>query len=315
MQEIQGKHAELSIERPESLMTIARALSSQVRLDVMLALSKCSLNVGELAKLLDVPMSTMALAVRTLEEANLIMTDIQPGSHGASKICSRKLDSISISMVPSYMQDVPEPRTFQMPIGGYSIVEGIMPTCGLLSDTQALGPIDVPRAFYSPRRFEAQLLWFQQGFLEYRFSTMSDLSDMKVNWLELSFEACSEAPLYRDPWPSDISVEINHKRLGSWTSPSDCGGRQGHLTPEWWDPTNTQFGFLKTWRVDHTGTYLDHCQIGSTTISDLSLAGKDYISVRIGVDPASEHVNGINLFGEKFGDHPQAITLQMGFSY
>lgn len=257
MEEIQGKHAELSIERPEKLASIARALSSQVRLDVLAALAKRSMNVGELAKLLDVPVSSMALALRTLEEADLIMSDTQPGSHGVLKICSRKLDTISISLIPSAVQDGPQPLVLDMPIGGYSLAEGIQPTCGLLSATRPLGPLDLPRLFYSTQRFDAQLIWFQQGFLEYRFSTIDSFVDMSIDWLEVSFEACSEAPMYRDPWPSDICVEINGKRLGVWTCPSDCGGRKGHLTPDWWDLSSTQFGFLKTWRIDHTGSYLD----------------------------------------------------------
>ena len=67
MSEIMGKHAELSIERPDTLMRMARALSSKVRVDALLALSQRSMSVGELARQLDVPMSTMALAVRRLE--------------------------------------------------------------------------------------------------------------------------------------------------------------------------------------------------------------------------------------------------------
>lgn len=315
MHDIHGKHAELSIERPEKLAMIARALSSPVRLDVLIALSKRSMSVGELARELDVPMSSMALAVRTLEEADLIMCDIQPGSHGATKLCSRKLDTVSISLAPEAMQNGPQPFTLHLPIGSYSFAEGIQPTCGLLSDTQPLGPIDLPNLFYSPQRFDAQMLWFHQGFLEYRFSLIDNVSEENIAWLELSFEACSEAPMYRDPWPSDISVEINRKRLGTWTCPCDCGGRQGHLTPKWWRPINTQFGFLKTWRIDNTGTYLDHSYISDTNLSDLCLADAPYISIRIGVDPASEYVNGINLFGEKFGDHPQSINVQIGFSF
>ena len=314
MQEIQGKHAELSIERPEKLSLIARALSSQVRLDVLKALAHKSMSVGELSKQLNVPMSTTALAVRTLEEADLIMCDTQPGSHGSTKICSRKLDTIAISLAPEFMQGGPQPLTLTMPIGGYSSAEGIKPTCGILSESHPLGPLDFPRIFYTPNRFEAQLLWFQQGFLEYRFSTSDPLSAENIEWLELSFEACSEAPMYRTPWPSDISVEINHKRLGIWTCPGDCGGRQGHLTPEWWGLTNTQFGFLKSWRVDRSGSYLDYSHISDITIEDLGLDDSPYISVRIGIDPNSENVNGINLFGEKFGDHPQSIKLSIGYS-
>lgn len=314
MIEIEGKHAELSIERPESLAKIARALSSPVRLNVMRALTRKTMSVGELAKALDVPMSTMALAVRTLEDADLVMTTTQPGSHGALKICSRKLDSIAIALAPADEMDGPQPLTLHMPVGGYSLAEGIAPTCGLLSEKQSLGPLDLPRLFYSPQRFDAQLLWFRIGFLEYRFSAIDKLEMGNVDWLEVSFEACSEAPMYRDPWPSDIFVEINGQRLGIWTSPSDCGGRQGHLTPTWWGLTNTQYGFLKTWRVDHSGTTLDHQPMSHVTIADLHLESQPYLALRIGVDPDSENPNGINLFGEKFGDHPQSINLRIGYT-
>lgn len=69
MQEIEGKIAHLSVERPEKLTQIARALSSPLRIEVLKAISERSMNVGELAQKLDVPMSTMALAIRTLDEA------------------------------------------------------------------------------------------------------------------------------------------------------------------------------------------------------------------------------------------------------
>lgn len=313
-EEIEGKIAHLSVDHPEQLAQIARALSSPLRQSILVEISERSMNVGELAQKLDVPMSTMALAVRTLEEAGLLMSTLQPGVHGSTKICSRKLDTITISLFPTSMRNDPLPLTFNLPIGSYCFAEGIKPTCGLLSETQPLGTLDVPRLFYSPQRYEAQLLWFQQGFLEYRFS-MEGTVDSQVDWIEVSFEACSEAPMSRADWPSDICVEINHKRLGIWTSPSDCGGRFGQLTPHWWGLANTQFGYLKTWRVDSTGSYLDHERISNVRISDLSLKGSQYISIRIGIDSTSKNVNGINLFGEKFGDHPQAINVQVGFKF
>lgn len=313
MPEIMGKHAELSIESPELLLRIAKALSSPVRLEALKALGARSMSVGELAKALDVPMSTMALAIRTLEDAELVRSDMQPGSHGALKICSRKLDTIAVNLVPRDQQIGAQPLCLSMPIGGYSMAEGIQPTCGLLSEIAPLGPMDLPRVFYSPQRFDAQLIWFKQGYLEYRFCETL-LTEDTIDWMELSFEACSEAPMYRDPWPSDIFVDFNGIRLGTWTCPCDCGGRQGHLTPAWWGLTNTQYGFLKTWRIDRTGTYLDHAPLSDVTISDLNINGMPYASVRIGVDSASENVNGINLFGDKFGDHPQSITLRIGYA-
>lgn len=311
-EEIQGKHAHLSIEQPELLVPIAHALSSPLRVEIIRAISDRPMNVGELAQKLDVPMSTMALAVRKLEDAGLLRSTLQPGLHGSTKICSKRLDSISISLLTDTTSGDSPSLLLHMPIGGYSAAEDIQPTCGLVSATQSLGPTDIPRIFYSSQRFEAQLLWFRQGFLEYRFSTIDHIHN-NVEYLQVSFEACSEAPLYCFNWPSDISVEINHKRLGTWTCPSDCGGRYGHLTPQWWDLSNTQFGFLKSWRIDRTGSYLDHARIGDLTIDDLDLSESPYISVRIGIDPNARHANGINLFGEKFGDHPQGINLEIGF--
>ena len=313
MQEITGKHAELSIENPDLLCAIARVLSNPVRVKAVAALGQRSMSVGELARELGVPMSTMALAVRTLEDAGIVRSDMLPGAHGALKICSRKLDTISINLVPRDMQPSAQPLSLSMPIGGYSVAEGIQPTCGLVSDSAPLGGMDLPRLFYSPQRFDAQLIWFRHGYLEYRFCEQLLTEDI-VDWIELSFEACSEAPMYRDPWPSDIFVDFNGVRLGTWVCPCDCGGRQGHLTPAWWSLANTQYGFLKTWRVDSTGTYLDHAPLSDVTISDLNLNSLPYASVRIGVDPDSANANGINLFGEKFGDHPQAINLRIGYS-
>lgn len=311
--EIEGAFAHLSIERPEKLTRIAHALSSPLRVAVIYAVSERSMSVGELAQKLDVPMSTMALAVRTLEEADLITITSQAGLHGTSKICSRKLSNITVSLVPEYCDTASSTLVFHMPIGGYSSTENIEPTCGILSEAQAIGPFDISRIFYSTQRFDAQLLWFRHGFLEYHFSTINKLQD-NIDYLEISFESCSEAPLYCFNWPSDISVEVNRKRLGTWTCPSDCGGRHGHLTPQWWDNSNTQYGFLKTWHIDRTGSYLDYNRISDLCISDLDLTQNPYISVRIGVDPNAKHANGINLFGEKFGDHPQGIKLQIGFS-
>ena len=134
-----------------------------------------------------------------------------------------------------------------------------------------------------------------------------------LDWLEFSFEACSEAPMYRDPWKSDISVSINGRRLGIWTCPCDCGGRRGRLTPEWWSILSTQFGFLKTWRVTHEGSFLDNKRISDVTIEDLDIGQNDYISVVISVDADAENAGGINLFGEHFGDHPQALVLRLGY--
>ena len=312
--DILGKHKTLSIENPERLMKAARALSSPLRLRVIRELASRSLSVGELSGALGEPLSSVALAVRTLEEAEIISCAERPGTHGIQKICSNRLDSLSVELVPQDLAIGALPLIYSIPIGGYSLAEGTEPTCGLLTANHPLGPLDMPRVFYSANRANAQMLWFQKGFLEYRVDALDALESDNIEWLEISFEACSEAPMYRNPWPSDIFLELNEKRVGVWTCPCDCGGRQGHLTPLWWDLTNTQFGFLTTWYVDKAGSYLNGESVSGVTLSDLELAGRPYLGIRIGVDPASPNPNGINLFGAMFGDHPQDIRLRVGFS-
>ena len=311
MADILGKHAQLSVTRPETLQQIAHALSSPVRLDMLRVLGRSNLNVGELAAQLNLPMSTAALNVKILEDAGLIQTETQPGIRGSMKLCSRRLDTVEISLKPP--DDQPSScLLMEMPIGGYSAAEDIRPTCGLAGAANLIGAMDYPMSFYEAERFHAQLVWLRQGFLEYRFA-VAKMEQITIDWLELSFEACSEAPMYRDPWKSDIAVEINGVRLGMWTCPCDCGGRRGVLTPMWWDDLSTQFGFLKTWRVDDSGTTLDKAPLSGVTLEQLHLQEHPYISIRIGVPADAQNVGGLNLFGEDFGDFAQGLILRVGY--
>ena len=311
MDEIQGKHVDLSLAKPDQLYRFAHALASPVRIRIMQALSSSSLNVGELSQLLDIPMSTTALAVKTLEEAGLITSETQPGARGSMKLCSRRIDTMNVKLSPDE-ENEGSVIAMHMQLGGYSSADGVKATCGLAGAETVIGEMDNPAVFYSPNRFDAQLLWFRQGTLEYRFSCQQ-MDQMDIEWMELSFEACSEAPMHRDPWESDIAVSINGKRLGVWTCPCDCGGRQGKLTPGWWPALSTQFGFLKTWRVTDKGSYLDGVRISDVTVEDLNIADHSYISATIEVPGDAEHVGGINLFGNWFGDYPQALILRLGY--
>ncbi|MBQ8618876.1 MAG: helix-turn-helix domain-containing protein [Clostridia bacterium] len=311
LDDIQGKHVDLSLSKPDMLYRFAHALASPVRIRIMQALCDQSMNVGELSQTLDIPMSTTALAVKTLEEAGLITTETQPGARGSMKLCSRRIDTMNIRL-DSEQKSEDNVLSMHMQLGGYSSADGIKPTCGLAGAETIMGEMDNPAVFYSPNRFDAQLIWFRQGSLEYRFSCQQ-LDQMEIEWLEFSFEACSEAPMYRDPWLSDIAVSINDQRLGIWVCPCDCGGRQGKLTPGWWPALSTQFGFLKTWRVTDKGTYLDGVRISDVTIGDLKITGRNYISATIEVPEDAEHAGGINLFGHWFGDYPQALIMRLGY--
>ena len=112
-------------------------------------------------------------------------------------------------------------------------------------------------------------------------------------------------------WPSDITLWINQREAGTWTCPSDFGGRRGKLNPDWWEDKNTQYGKLKVWTLEENGTYLDGKKVNAVSVTDYCLADGPFISVRIGVKEDAKHQGGVNLFGNSFGDYPQDIVMRI----
>lgn len=302
------KHMELNFHDPQRLQRVARALASEVRLNILQLLDECSMNIVEIAQRLQLPVSTVSNNVVILEEAGLIRTERQNGIHGQMKLCSRKTDAISFQLHKPRRQELSS-FFHQMPIGQYTDCQ-VTPTCGLLSLQRSIGAQDDAAAFYDEERFQAQLLWFRQGYVEYRFSNQL-VKDHCIKCVEVSFEACSEAPNYRMDYPSDITVWLNGVELGTWRCPGDFGGRQGHYTPDWWSLAGTQYGLLKRWRVNEHGCTLDDAPLSGVTLAQLSLEDRPYISLRIGVKADAVNQGGINLFGEHFGDYQQAIIMRV----
>lgn len=305
-----SKEVELNLEKPDELYSIAKALASKVRIDIIKLLNFNCLNVNEISEALNIPASTAAVNVKILEEAGLIHTELQPGTRGAMKVCSRKRDVIKI-LLKSYSDSHDNSHYISMPIGNYVDCKAY-PTCGIASEKGYIGTEDDPRSFYDPLRVNAQLIWFHKGYLEYRFPN-SILQNNRAKLIEISLELCSEAPNYRNDWPSDITIWINGIECGTWTSPGDFGGRRGKLNPPWWSDGSTQFGMLKTWRVTKEGSFIDEKQVSNLKINTLKLEDNDYISVRIGIKEDAKNVGGINIFGEKFGDYQQNIIMRIDY--
>ena len=110
-------------------------------------------------------------------------------------------------------------------------------------------------------------------------------------------------------WPSDIYVRVNGVEIGVWHCPSDYGGRRGRLNPDWWADANTQYGQLKTWRINRRGTTLDGVPISGVSLEDLNLSDSNCILLMIGARRLGGHAGGLNLFGKDFGDYPQDIRM------
>jgi predicted transcriptional regulator len=273
-------------------------------------LSSGSKSVSEVAEALSLPTSTAAAQIKILEEARFLHTELQAASHGLQKICTRTYDNFlielpTISEVPSNSVEV------GMPIGAYTSFE-VAPTCGLASETTLIGYIDDPISFYEPDRVKAGLIWFRSGYLEYSFPNRLPKGATLRNLL-VSMEICSEAPLHNNNWPSDITLWVNGREVGTWTCPGDFGEQRGRLTPQWWDSKDSQYGVLKRWLVSDEGAFIDGYSLSAVTIRDLKIGEERVIKVRLGVKANALHVGGINVFGRTYGNYPQDLTLRIEY--
>ena len=302
-----SKNLELTLDNIEQIQTIAHALSTTLRLKILQLIQGRGMSVNELARALDVPPSTVALNVQVLENAGLIRCDTQPGVRGKLKICDRRLDKIAIRLQSRHQAEA-EQLVYEMPIGGFSFAGGVRPTCGMAAHDHSFNMDDSPAAFFHPQRFQAGILWMREGFVEYAFPPVGSAENLES--IEFSFEACSEAPCYRNDWPSDIYVCVNGVQIGVWHCPGDFGGRRGRNNPDWWSDSNSQFGRLVVWRVSAHGTQLDGQPVSRISLNDLKLVESDYVSLRIGVLKSDDYAGGINLFGKGFGDYPQDILMR-----
>lgn len=294
----------------EDRATIA-ALSSEVRLRILELLSRGPHNVNAIALALGLPQSTVATNVATLEAVGLIHTESVKARKGSQKVCSRPYGEILIRFpVPSVLD---EPGVeVSMPIGLYTGFEVTSP-CGLCSENGVVGYLDVPDSFLLSERMNAGLLWFGQGWVEYKFPNNGRLRDRAVTKLELVAELSSETPGTNRDWPSDITLWINGVEVGFWTSPGDFGDIRGTFTPLWWKLGGSQYGLLKHWSVTREGSFVDGVRISDITLDDLGLVDHHSIQIRLGVKEGAGHRGGLNLFGRGFGHYGRDLLLRLQF--
>lgn len=293
----------------EAVGALAKALSSPVRRQIIDTLATGERSIQELADYLGIPQSTCTVNVQALERVGLIATRNEPGTKGSRKVCSVSYDEAIIPIHGAHQTPDDGAIEVDMPIGLYTDYDIVGP-CGLVSESGVIGRFDREESFLDPHRGAAQLIWFTDGWLEYRFPVEIPPSRTPVA-LAISMEICSEFPGFKNAWPSDITVWIGGFEIGTWRSPGDMGGHRGQYTPNWWSLDNTQFGYRKEWRVTGEGSFLEGSRVGDLTIDRLDLAHRSKITARIGIAPDAEYHGGINVFGRHFGNVNQDIMLRV----
>ncbi len=296
---------------PEEGVDVLKGLASPARVKILKLLHvKGPLNVNDIAAALGLPQSTVSSNVQILEDAGLIRTETQKARKGNQKICRSTFDEVLVMFKEDVAPFGADTIEVSMPLGLYTSCE-ISAPCGLCSREGIIGLLDVPDTFLDPERMNAGLIWFTRGFVEYQFPNNAKLGRSEIGSLEFSMELSSEVPGTSSDWPSDITVSVNGKDIGTWTSPGDFGDKRGVYTPDWWKLKGSQYGKLKSWRVSDGGTYVDGVKISPVSLKDLDLETHHSIRLRIGVREDARHPGGINIFGRGFGNYDQDIVLRL----
>ncbi len=298
------------IKEKDKLCKLGKALSSPERIEIMKLLYNNSFIIGEIAKELQLPVSSTVFHLKILEEAGLISMEAQPGTRGNTKRCTSKADYVNIELVGPCLEAT-EIFSVEMPIGAYSSCH-VTQTCGLASPEGKIGIRDIESSFYYPERINAGILWSSSGYVEYKFANGVPKARC-AKQISISAEICSETPAHQDDWKSDITLWINDVECATWTSPGDFGNRRGRLNPSWWENRDSQYGIQVIWKINQEGSYVNGAKVSSVTIDKLNLAAHSHIDVRVGNKPDARYVGGFNLFGKTFGDYEQDIILTIEY--
>lgn len=293
-------------------LDLFKALGSDVRLEIVSILleNKNGLNMNELASHLNITNGALTGHIKKLEDCGIVKVRNDTSGHGNKKICSVHLDKILIDLQP--LDDNRNIFTTSIRVGQFADYE-VYPTCGLAGANHIIGEVDDVRYFAHPDRYDANIIWFTKGYVEYIVPNFIPFSQ-KIDEICFSMELSSEAPGINNDWPSDISFYVNDVHLGDWTSPGDFGDVPGVFTPDWWFPNWNQYGLLKMLVINRHGTFIDGLKISDVTIETFGLTFKSSIRLKIAVDSRAEHVGGLTIFGKGFGNYNQDINVRIAYS-
>lgn len=292
-------------------LEIFKALGSDVRIEILnILLENNHMSMNELASRLNITNGALTSHIKKLETSGLITTSSESAGHGNQKICSVHLDKILIDL--EKQEDFQNVYNTELKVGHYSSYK-ICPTCGLASGKALIGEVDDSRYFEHPDRYNADILWFTKGYVEYIIPNFIPISQ-RITQITISAELSSEAPGVNNVWPSDISFYLNDVCVGTWLSPGDFGDSRGLFTPDWWFPNWNQYGLLKLLVINKKGTFIDGLKISDVTIDSFNLDYRSGIRFRLAVEDEAEHVGGLTIFGKSFGNYGQDIKVSLNYA-
>lgn len=299
------------INSPEDGLELFKVLGSEARVEIInLLLKNKQMSMNEIASSLKITNGALTSHIKKMEAVGIISVQNDAAGHGNQKLCSLCMDKILLDFqTPEEEQNV---YNVDIKVGHYSDYE-VFPTCGIATHEKLIGEVDDIRYFSHPDRYNADILWFTRGYVEYEIPNFIPYNQ-RITQIMISAELSSEAPGVNSVWPSDITFSLNEKDLGIWTAPGDFGDTHGIFTPDWWFPNWNQYGLLKLLVINESGTYIDGLKISDVNIKEFNLDYRSKMQFRMSVKDDSEHVGGLTIFGSSFGNYAQDINVSISYT-
>ena len=291
----------------ENYLKIFQALSSETRLKIIELLLEKSSSITEMSDALNVSQVIITRHIAQLEEAGLVTSNSIPGIRGSRKLCALTKKLLTINFEEIFEKDL-SCEKISIPVGSFSKYK-VAPSCGVANKERIIGIPDDERYFSSPERYDAGIVWFNQGWVEYTIPSYLFTKE-KIKKVKITMEVCSEIPYYKNDFPSDIFFYLNEKNIGIYQSPGDFGDRKGKLTPSWWN-MGSEYGLIVEILITDTETFINGVKNSSFSIKDIIDISKSDILFKISSPKDCENPGGINLFGKTFGDYEQDIVIKV----
>lgn len=294
-------------------LEVFKALGSEVRMKIVELLSeRGEMNMNEIAAALELTNGALTAHIRKLEECGIIKTVTECTGHGNQKLCSMKVNQILLSAAK--VEEMREIKVYEteLRVGHFSDYS-VSPPCGLASVYSQIGEENDARYFAHPDRLQAGMLWFSEGFVEYRIPNMLP-QNQKISQLTFYFEISSDLVGETEENLADIMFYLNGQKLGSWITPGEYqGGGKGIYTPVWCSGREKQFGLLKMVVINKTGAYLDGLKISDIGLNKFQLDDQSELRFRFAAEDKSKYKGGIALYGSGFGNYNQGIRVRMHY--
>ena len=299
------------ITTPEEGLELFKVLGSDARTEIIsLLLKNKKMSMNEIASSMNITNGALTGHIKKMESVGLVTVTNDVAGHGNQKLCSLCMDKILLDFETA--EDLTNVYNADIRIGHYCDYE-IYPTCGIATHEALIGEVDDTRYFSHPDRYNADILWFTKGHIEYEIPNFIPFNQ-KITQIMITAELSSEAPGVNSVWPSDITFSLNGTEVGVWTAPGDFGDVRGIFTPDWWFDNWNQYGLLKMLVINESGTFVDGLQISDVTINDFDLDYRSKLLLRMAVKDDSPHVGGLTIFGSSFGNYAQDIKVSINYS-